>query len=142
MTRTDSAVYLHMTYAALEQRLVCFQGGDGYAGVINAALRDLGFAESELATAVVPDEDVPVYLPLLDYYALRKYLLAAATLTNTVIDGVPINRGALMENVKMLYEDARRRAVSTGYLPDTTAPIVVDMETGRLNLDFLEPALS
>jgi hypothetical protein len=141
MTRTDAAVHLHLTYSALESRLTCFSGPDGYGTVINSALRDLGFAESDLATAVVPDEDVSGYLALLDYYALRKFLQAAVVLTNTTIDGVPINRGQIVENIKFLLTDATNRAVSGGWLTPPEVVPVIEMELGAINLDYLEPGL-
>jgi len=140
MTRTDAGVHLHISYSALESRLASSLGLDGYASVINAALRDLGFTESELPDAVVEDDGVAGYLALLDYYALLKYLQAAATLTDTVIDGVPINRSQMIQNIRYLLDNARAVAVGGGWLPDTSAVPVTDMEMGGINLDYLEPA--
>jgi hypothetical protein len=140
MTREDATRYLSTAYPSLQKMLGCSLPLDPYAPVIDSALRLLGFPEEELPWAVVEDEDVPAYIAALNYFMLLQYLGATVTLTDTTIDGVPINRSQIISNIKMLFEIAQGPLRSAGLLP-SEAGASSDMFLGGINLDYLEPCL-
>jgi len=106
-----------------------------YGLVIDQSLRQLGYAETSLATA---NETVRVldYLALLDYYALKRFLRPLSLEYDYSIDGESHKRSSLYANVEKQMLEAKEQLGSLGYQID----VANSFELGRMNFDFLEPS--
>jgi hypothetical protein len=148
ITRSDAATYLHSQFVTLAREVG--QTGtdddiDGYGPDIDAALRRMDVAESDLASATVADTDRTAFYALCDYYCLSRM---ARRLTTRVDSGALVdegNRQKVFENVKALLEGAAALLEQLGYSAGAGAG---DGGTGSVpsiwgwvdfNTDWVEP---
>jgi hypothetical protein len=109
----------------------------GYGPALDAALRQLGYAAGDLATADVPDATTPDYLQLAEYFALVRFSRALAGAVDIELDGPRIvkRRSQTFTQVAALIAETRAQLQAKGYLSG-------GFEFGRITLDFLEPSAS
>ena len=142
MNRQAASAYLTTEYQemAADSQLDPAALASAYASVIDTSLRKLGYAESALATADVPGEDMEAYCALLDYYALRRFVRAYAPRTNVSVgSSMNVQRAQAFEQAKRLADEAAALCAALGY-PVDAAGTTASMTLGFLNLDFLEPS--
>jgi hypothetical protein len=131
--------YLLAEYAELatDSGLSDVQFTTAYTTAIDMALRQLGYAESDLPTTDVPQPQIASYLALLHYYALKRYARVFALRVNVSMAGVlSVSREAAATQVKTLLDDAEKEVVALGFPVGEHA---VAFSLGRMGLDFLEP---
>lgn len=140
MNRAAALAYLGEQFGTLATELGMTATDDtaGYKAPIDTALRVVGTAEADLATAVIAD-DVARYLAALDYAALQHlWRKAAARVDISVGDpAVDKKRSQVFKQIGEMLKDARRAAEDAGVLTGTST-----WTLGRFTLDFLEPALA
>jgi hypothetical protein len=132
MIRAEAVEYLSLTFSTIAAKLgiPATDTPQGYAYIIDSSLEVLGVSSQE-----EPESDA-LYKAALDYFALRAFWRQTATLVDTNIDGVPINRSQFAKNLKDMMDEAATVAGAAGIDVGTGSAL----EMGRLNLDFLEPA--
>lgn len=139
MNRAAALTYLSETFATIASDLSVTATDDaaGYKTPIDAALRLIGTAEGDIATADITS-DVTGYLAALDYTALLRFQRMYATRVDISIGepAVDKKRSQSFKNLAELLAQAKDAAIAAGVL-DTANGWTV----GRLNLDFLEPSL-
>lgn len=139
MSRLQAATYLS-TEAGLES-LINESGrkstdtADGYKPAIDQALRRLGASESGLATAEIADSQIPAYIALMEYYALRLFARTIATRVDYQATSLEADRDAVFQHVRQLMEQAAEAAEAYGYSIDGDSA----WSLGRLTLDYIEP---
>lgn len=140
MNRTSATTWLAERYRELVTyaKFTSQNTTDAYNGALDMALRQLGYAESALSTADVPDSSVLKYLALLRYYALDRF----ATLLTVQFD-VEAGQGAIKATRSQAYkavlsEKSQAAAELTQY--GINVGSVESFQMGRVTLDFLEPS--
>ncbi len=110
---------------------------DQYGPALDAALRTLGYSESELESADVADGDVPAFLALLDYYLLKLFLprLAPAVDIAEGQGAIDKKRSQMVREARNLMLDAKAEARSYGYLAG-------DVQLGSITTNWIEPSAS
>lgn len=139
MDRTAATTYLTSEFGELatDARLTGPQIADAYSTAIDMALRQLGFAETDLATAVVGDAMVLSYLALLQYYALKRYARILSLRFDVNVSGaMQAMRSQAYGQVQALLADAEETVLNYGFDVKGTA-----FQLGRLTLDFNEPSI-
>lgn len=107
-----------------------------YNVVLDQSLRQLGYAESALSTADVPQVSILGYMALLDFYALSRYAkFFAVQMDIAVAPAISAKRSQVGMAVQSLLKDARARCIQLGVGP------VEQLVEGRFTLDFLEPSI-
>jgi hypothetical protein len=139
MDRSDAIAELEK-FTELATVAQCDTGDSraGFGSAIDSALREMGESEGDLATAEVDAADVPAFLALCDYYALKllKVYLApnAVDIAYTANDGtVNKKRSQTMAAVDSLLADAREEVKRLGYLDS-------DFEIVAYNTNWIEPS--
>lgn len=138
MNRTQATTYLTTEYQELaaEAKFTSPQITEAYNLATDMALRQLGYQETDLATADVNQAQVLGYLALLGYYALRRFeRLLAIRIDVNIAGSLQAARSQAARQVKILLDDAKAECMSLGFAVGGTQAMVA----GRLNLDFLEP---
>lgn len=93
----------------------------GYGPAIDRALRRLGVAETDLATAELDDADGPAAFALAEYYALLRFQRALAVRGD--IDGASVigPRSQVFQQVRDMLADAKLACEALGYaMTETT----------------------
>lgn len=119
LTRAQSVTYLAGAFdvLALDVGVTATDDAVGWGLAVDAALRALGTAEADLATATASDSATPAYLAVLRYFALDH--LAAKLLgrvSTTTEAGLKRERQQAYANVVRERDLARARAEATGFL--------------------------
>ena len=98
--------------------------------------RDLGVAESELATAELPDSQREAATRLATYYALRQVQGRLGPRANVSVSGVGVSKSAAQEyeQLERAIAEARLLALPHGLSETST------MTAGAWRVDILEPA--
>ena len=139
MNRSEAVTYLSETFAAIASDLTVTATDDaaGYKTPIDAALRLIGTAEGDIATADITS-DVTGYLAALDYTALLRFQRMRGIRVDISVGepAVDKKRSQSFKNLAELLAQAKDAAIAAGVLNTTNGWTV-----GRLNLDFLEPSL-
>jgi hypothetical protein len=139
MDRGQALIYVSNEFRTLANDLSVLAEDDnlGWKSVIDAAFLSLDVPYTSLASATVDDNtQAQSLIALLNYYAVRRLMRAAATRID-LQTGHPAqlaNRSQIMKNLQALLADVERDLVSIGLG-------VEQLEYGRFNLDFLEPCL-
>lgn len=135
IARADLAAYLDSQFSALAASVGQDANPDvGYSPDIDLALRKLGVARADLATATVTDSQEDAVETLAEYYALRRIWRGLGDRVNNSDGVTSYNFTNQLASVKAMLDDAQRRCASLGY--DVTGE---GWSVGYLNLDFLEP---
>ncbi len=136
MTRSDAIEYLASRYSDLERQTSTEQADSplGYKTVLDVALRDLEFAEEDLATAEVESADARAFLALLDYHAVYRFYTILSALGNISIDGITINYAQTIRQLEALLRRLEERLGALGIIAGGNAN-----ELGEINLDYLQP---
>lgn len=135
VTRADLAAYLDSQFSALAASVG--QDDDpltGYAPDIDLALRKLGVARADLATASLQDAQEEAYYALGEYYALRRIWRGLGDRVNQTFGATTLNFTDQRASVKAMMDDAQRRVSALGY--DVTGD---GWSIGYLNSDWIEP---
>jgi len=136
MNRSEALAYLASEYKTLASVAEIEESDSaiGYKNVINSALRELGYTESDLATTECDyTASVKNYTALLDYYALRRLTRVLATKIDYSIDGQSHKEQQIYAQAKELLEEATIIVTALGFNVGTAN----SMTFGTLNLDFL-----
>ncbi len=137
MDRPTATAYLTEEFAdlALETGWASGTLAFAYSVAIDQSLRQLGYAESDLASADVLQVQVVPYIALLDYFALKRYAKFFSLRVDTTVQGaLSAKRQQTFASVKALLDMAERRCIQLGVGP------VENIVAGRFTLDFLEPS--
>lgn len=136
MTRAQALTWLKAEFAdaVLDIGWTFTSSADegNFAAVIDNALRALGVAETDLATYDVPQDDIPDFLILMTYFALRAIVRALGLRVDVEADDprTKVARSQAWKAYKALLDDATKEA------KDLLKP---GMEYGNLVLDIYEP---
>lgn len=136
MNRAAALDYLQSEYSDLltESNLDSDASLRAYSTAIDQALRILDYSEDELQTADV--EEVTEYTALLDYFALLRYSRVFAVRSDVSVSGaISASQSQAYQQVKELLDTATERLAGLGVSPTQA------IQSGRFNLDFLEPVL-
>ncbi len=140
MDRGAASNYLVEEYRELadEADFTSDQTTSAYSVAMDMSLRQLGYEESALSTADVPQADVLKYIALLNYYALNRFLKIFAKERDTAAGSGALNikDSQMFDQVSKLMGLAAQEVASFGI--DIGG--IGAYKMGRINLDFLEPA--
>jgi len=144
ITRAAAAAYLRSQFSNLATEIGQTTHDDtslGYGADIDAALRRLGVAESDLATAEADDADRIEYYALCDYFCLQRM---ARQLTTRVDSGALVQEGdrqRVYDNVRALLAEATAVIERMGYGPETFGQAGAGLWGAvDFNLDYIEPS--
>lgn len=121
ITRTNVAAYLHAEMDSLAAAIGQAGSDDtatGYGPDIDNALRQLGTAESALATAEVDDGLREEYFALAEYYTLRRAWRKMGNRFTHQADDVRVDYKDQLANVKAMLDKAAQRCAVLGYSVD------------------------
>lgn len=138
ITRAAIAAYLNTQFSNLGQAIG--QSTDplvGFAGDVDAALRKLGVARADLATATLEDSQEEAATTLAEYYAARRFWRQLGDRTNISLGGNSTNFTDQRMHVKAMMDDAQKRCSALGY--DVTGD---SWSVGWLNTDWTESELA
>lgn len=137
ISRAAIAAYLDAEFSSLASAIGQVDADDspsGYGPDIDNALRQLGKAESDLATATVADGDRAAAFALAEYYTARRMWRRLGDRANVKVDDSQFDYRSVLSNAKTIMDDAQRRCAALGYDVAGSA-----WSVGWLNLDYLEP---
>lgn len=137
VTRSDIAAYLDSQFSALASAIgqsANSAASDGYGPDINLALRKLGKARADLATATVEDTSEETVYALAEYYAARRIWRQLSANINVKVGDSQFDYKTAIATAKELMQDAAAVCAALGY--DVAAE---SWSAGWLNLDYLEP---
>ena len=137
MDRPAALSYLTSEFADLagDAGFTTDQLNTAYSTATDMALRQLGVAETDLATTTVLQAQVMQYLALLGYYALKRFARLLSVRVAVILPGpTSAQRQQAFAQVNILLEAAESDLAKLG----------VDLgnamwQLGRVDLDFLEP---
>jgi hypothetical protein len=138
--RTDASAYLTEEYRELadEAGFTTDQTNSAYSVATDMALRQLGYEETALSTADVPQADVLKYLALLNYYALNRFLKIFAKERDTAAGSGAINikDSQMFDQVSKLMGLAAQEVAAY----NISVGGAQSYGMGYINLDFLAPS--
>lgn len=132
MTRADVVAYL-ASVILVPLREAGVEAEDSAGNLkepLDTTLREMGYAESELATAI-PD-DTLAYLALAEYNALGLTLSRLADRMDVGVDGDSFRLNQVFANVEKLMEKAKARVVQFG----------IGADIFLLDLNYLTPTIT
>jgi len=140
MNRTDATNLLTQQYRELatDAEFTTQNTTDAYNAAIDMSLRQLGYQESDLATADVDQPNVLKYIALLNYYTLKRF----STLYSIKFDveaGQKAIVASLSQSFKMitaLLNQAAEELTQYGIFVGSSQ----GFQLGRMTLDYLEPS--
>ena len=136
MDRVAAVALLSSEYQELvaETKLTTEQTSSAYNNAVDMALRQLGYAETDLATAA-PSQSIP-YIALLNYYALKRFVrLLSPRFDVNIAGSLQASRSQAFSHVRGLLEDAETECINLGF----TLGGKIGFQMGRVELDFNEP---
>ena len=140
MNRTDASAYLTEEYRELatDAKFSDDQTTAAYNTAIDMSLRQLGFAEADLASADTVQADTLKYLALLNYYALVRFsrLLSIRFDVKAGNGAIEASRSQAFKAVSELMEQAAMDLQQYGISVGGSGSFTL----GRMTLDFLEPS--
>jgi hypothetical protein len=140
MNRTDATTLLTQQYReiATDAKFTTQNITDAYSAAIDMSLRQLGYQESDLASADVVQSDVLKYIACLNYYVLKRF----STLYSILFD-VKAGKGAIdaarsqsYHQLRALLKEAESELVQYGIFVGSAQ----GFQVGRMTLDILEPS--
>lgn len=135
ITRANIADYLDSQFSALAASVGQDTDSEiGYGPDIDAALRKLGTARSDLATATLADSDEEAALALSEFYALRRFWRQLGDRVKHTMGTTSYDFASQQASVKAMLDEAKSAVAALGY--DVTGE---GWSTAYLNLDWLEP---
>lgn len=141
MDRTAALAYLTSEYAELatDAKFNSTQTTAAYNTAIDMSLRQCGFQETDLASAVVIQADTLKYLACLNYYALARFAKLLAIRFDVAAGSGAINaqRSQAFKAVSALKEQAATELLQYGI----NVGLQQSFEMGRIQLDTNEPGV-
>jgi hypothetical protein len=112
---------------------------DAYSAAIDMSLRQLGYQESDLATADVLQSNVLKYIACLNYYALKRFstLLSIKFDVKAGSGAVEAARSQAFKMVTALMEQAAEELTQYGIFVGSSQ----GFQIGTMTLDFQEPSV-
>jgi len=139
MNRSEAVTYLDEQFSTIAGNLgvTAADTAAGYKGPIDAALRLIGTAEGDIATADITSS-VGNYLAALDYTTLLRFQRMYAIRVDVSVGepAVDKKRSQAFKAIGELLAHAKEAAEVAGVLDSGNG-----WTMGRLQLDFLEPSL-
>lgn len=138
ISRAALAAYLNSQFSNLGAAIG--QNSDpviGFAGDVDLALRKLGVARANLATATLEDSQEDAAQALAEYYAARRIWRQLGDRTNLSLGGNSVNFTSQRDSVKAMMDDAASRCAGLGY--NVTADA---WSVGYLAGDWIEPEVA
>jgi hypothetical protein len=136
MDRVAALAYIagEFTTLATEADVTVTDTSAGFKTAIDTALRELGYSESDLASADVPTSLTNDYVKLLDYYALVKLARSLAIYADVRVDAPTVEKkkSQIYANVMKLLGLAKADIETLGYG-------LAEYTSGFINFDYLEP---
>jgi len=140
MDRTTARNLLTEKYRELvtESEFTSQQTTDAYNAALDMSLRQLGYEESALSTADVPQANVLKYITLINYYTLDRFalLLSINVDLKAGSGAIDIAQSQAFKQVSVLKAQAAAELSMYGIDVGSTS----GFQMGRINLDFLEPS--
>jgi hypothetical protein len=138
LTRAAAATQITAALAELFGALAVVPAdvSGGMKEPLDAALRTLGVAEADLAAATVADADVPGYLALATWHALRRLRRAASVVSGASLaaGGTNVRFADLNARIAELIADVEGDLAAAGLLGNSW------QDTAAWPFDFLEPS--
>lgn len=137
MDRTSATTYLTNEFSDLAKgaKFTSTQISTAYAIAIDNALRQLDYAETDLATADVEQVNIKKYIALLEYFALKRFLKPYGTKVDVKAGSgaVDARKSQAFEMLRQLFADAEADLARLGI------PLggLASFEMGSINLGFL-----
>lgn len=124
ITRGAVVIYLSGEFSSLAEAVGQTASNDtpeGYKADVDNALRMLGTAESDLATATVEDSQRNAFFALAEYYAARRFWRRLGDRVNVKVDDSQFDYRYQLENARKLVENAAELCARLGYSVDGRA---------------------
>ncbi|HEX3642873.1 MAG TPA: hypothetical protein VHV10_16430 [Ktedonobacteraceae bacterium] len=141
MDRTAANALLNQQYRELtvDAKFTSQNITDAYSAAIDMSLRQLGYQESDLATADVIQSNVLKYIALLNYYALKRFstLLSIKFDVKAGSGAVEAARSQAFKMVATLMEQAAEELTQYGIFVGSSQ----GFQIGTMTLDFQEPSV-
>lgn len=138
MDRAAALVYLNEQWPGLQTTLgvLATDAAGGWKAALDGALRSLGTPTADLETATVAVADEAAFIALLDYCGARRLFAEAATKVDVSVADVGLSKrySQMRDGLQALIDGYQATLSIYGVGP------VQQMQSARLNLDFLEPA--
>lgn len=138
MDRAAALTYLNEQWPGLQAALgvLATDAAGGWKAAIDGALRALGTATADLVTATVAVADEAKFVALLDYFGARRLVAEAVTKVDVSVADVGLSKrySQMREGLESLLAGYQATLSLYGVGP------IQQMQMGRMNLDFLEPA--
>jgi hypothetical protein len=139
LDRTTAVNYLTEEFAELatDAKFTSQQTTNAYSTAIDNSLRKLGFAETDLPTAVVVQADTQKFLKLLEFFSLKRFsrLLSLRFDVEAGNKAISATRSQAFSHVERLVDEARAELAVLGVIVGGGS----FFEMGRVELDFNEP---
>jgi hypothetical protein len=138
MSRATAAVFLHGQFSDLATEISQAEtddSADGYGPDIDQAFRQLETDEDDLATASATQAQIPAFVALCEYYALRRFARRLALRADIKAGTMAKGLGKQADTLQALMAEAAQRAAGLGYPVDGAAAWSI----GQINLDYIEP---
>jgi hypothetical protein len=141
MNRAAAKALLTQKYRELatEAEFTTQQTTDAFDAALDMSLRQLGYEETALATADVPQADVMKYIALINYYTLDRFVLLFSINTDLKAGSgaIDISESQIFKQVGALKMQAAAELSMYGIDVGGSGG---GYQMGRINLDFLEPS--
>jgi hypothetical protein len=141
MNRADAVTLLTQQYRELvtDAKFTSQNTTDAYSAAIDMSLRQLGYQESDLATADVDQPSVLKYIALLNYYTLKRFsTLYSIKYDAKVASGAAdAARSQAFKMVGTLMEQAAEELTQYGIFVGSSQ----GFQIGTMTLDFQEPSV-
>lgn len=124
ITRGAVVIYLSGEFSSLAEAVGQTASNDtpeGYKADVDNALRMLGTAESDLATATVEDSQRAAFFALAEYYAARRFWRRLGDRVNVKVDDSQFDYRYQLENARQIVENAAELCARLGYSVDGRA---------------------
>lgn len=118
IARSVAVNYLNANYsnfATLIGQALTTDAPTGWGPDIDNALRELGYAEADLASAAVDETKRKDYFVLLDYFAAKRFWAQASALADVRLGPQSESYGKVMDAAQALMKNAAAGASVLGY---------------------------
>lgn len=118
VTRDNIAAYLSTQFSSLAAAVgqsASDDGETGYGPDIDGALRKLGTAEADLATATVADGLRDDVFALASFYAARRFWRLLGDRVNVKVDNSQYDYRYILGNAKTMMDAAAEECAALGY---------------------------
>jgi hypothetical protein len=128
-------VSLFSSFATAAGQALATDSSTGYGPDIDDALRELGYEESELATAAVDEADRKDYFVLVEYFAAHRLRIQISSIPDIRLGPQSESYGKVIDAITAIENDAKNFAAALGYSLDGETT----WTTAQWSSDTIEP---